>query len=209
MIRLERWIRNGVELWCLYNLECEAGRGGATRAASWRVFFLPSQIFGSSDEVWFLLWWLILCKRLLIIIHCKVLLVSEINCLQSIFIKQLKAECWAATTFFGKTSTPFFSILSIPSYTICNKQYTICNSRAYFPLPRLVFDGWRLLSEALFCNRTTCPLITRLRLSQLFCPLLNNWYTFQIDDQNKDKNRQLTNIGYSWTLPWLKNCSVA
>ena len=83
-------------------------------------------------------------------------------------------ECWAATTFFGKTSTPFFSILSIPSYTICNKQYTICNSRAYFPLPRLVFDGWRLLSEALFCNRTTCPLITRLRLSQLFCPLLNN-----------------------------------
>ena len=46
-------------------------------------FFLPSQIFGSSDEVWFLLWWLILCKRLLIIIHCKVLLVSEINCLQS------------------------------------------------------------------------------------------------------------------------------
>ena len=118
-------------------------------------------------------------------------------------------ERWAATTFFGKTSTPFFSILSIPSYTICNKQYTICNSRAYFPLPRLVFDGWRLLSEALFCNRTTCPLITRLRLSQLFCPLLNNWYTFQIDDQNKDKNRQLTNIGYSWTLPWLKNCSVA
>ena len=111
--------------------------------------------------------------------------------------------------FFGKTSTPFFSILSIPSYTICNKQYTICNSRAYFPLPRLVFDGWRLLSEALFCNRTTCPLITRLRLSQLFCPLLNNWYTFQIDDQNKDKNRQLTNIGYSCTLPWLKNCSVA
>ena len=118
-------------------------------------------------------------------------------------------ECWAATTFFGKTSTSFFSILSIPSYTLCNKQYTICNSRAYFPLPRLVFDGWRLLSEALFCNRTTCPLITRLRLSQLFCPLLNNWYTFQIDDQNKDKNRQLTNIGYSWTLPWLKNCSVA
>ena len=47
------------------------------------VFFLPSQIFGSSDEVWFLLWWLILCKRLLIIIHCKVLLVSEINYLQS------------------------------------------------------------------------------------------------------------------------------
>ena len=118
-------------------------------------------------------------------------------------------ECWAATTFFGKTSTPFFFILFIPSYTICNKQYTICNSRAYFPLPRLVFDGWRLLSEALFCNRTTCPLVTRLRLSQLFCPLLNNWYTFQIDDQNKDKNRQLTNIGYSWTLPWLKNCSVA
>ena len=86
----------------------------------------------------------------------------------------LSDERWAATTFFGKTSTPFFSILSIPSYTICNKQYTICNSRAYFPLPRLVFDGWRLLSEALFCNRTTCPLITRLRLSQLFCPLLNN-----------------------------------
>ena len=103
----------------------------------------------------------------------------------------------------------FWQNFSIPSYTICNKQYTICNSRAYFPLPRLVFDGWRLLSEALFCNRTTCPLITRLRLSQLFCPLLNNWYTFQIDDQNKDKNRQLTNIGYSWTLPWLKNCSVA
>ena len=117
---------------------------------------------------------------------------------------------WAAMAFFGKTTTSFFSILSsIPSYTIFNKQYTICNSRIYFSLPRFVFDGWRLLSEALFCNRTTCPLIIRLRLSQLFCPLLINWYTFQIDDQNKDKNRQLTNIGYSWTLPWLKNCSVA
>ena len=46
---------------------------------------MPSQIFGSSDEVWFLLWWLILCKRLLIIIHCKVLLVSEINYLQSTY----------------------------------------------------------------------------------------------------------------------------
>ena len=84
-----------------------------------------------------------------------------------------KHEGWAAITFFGKTSTSFFSILSFPSYTICNIQYTICNSRTYFPLPRLVFDGWRLLSEALFCNRTTCSLIIRLRLSQLFCPLFN------------------------------------
>ena len=61
--------RNGVEQWCLKDLECEASRGGATQTAPDRGFFFAITDFWSSDEVWFLLWWSILYKRLLVIIH--------------------------------------------------------------------------------------------------------------------------------------------
>ena len=43
-LELERIKMNGVEQWCLNDLECEASRGGATQTAPDRGFFLPSQI---------------------------------------------------------------------------------------------------------------------------------------------------------------------
>ena len=103
-----------------------------------RGFFFSITEFWSSDEVWFLLWWLILCKRLLIIIHCNVLLVSEINCLQSTraelypasvcwksemelhFAKCKKNPKWNGISFSVHQSVPWFIRQLRPVVTMCS-----------------------------------------------------------------------------------------
>ena len=66
------WSDDASRIWNARPVEAEPHRLHLERG-----FFFAITDFWSSDEVWFLLWWLILYKRLLIIIHCDVLLVLK------------------------------------------------------------------------------------------------------------------------------------